>query len=1435
MGRPPVLHADRLRRRLGGARARGGGPRPGRHRRRPGARPRPDARRTARSRSTASAGPSDRRLDRAAITDGRHRHALRRTTRPLADEPSGDPPADRRGPSPRLRVAGGLEAGEQAELRVGRVSRRARRAAGRAAEHHRLGPPRRADRGRRRSGHGGRPRLAQRHVARRPPGRGADARAARIGAAPRRGPPRRRRRRWTTARPRWPSPAPPDRPRCRSTAHPALRPRPPSDPVEPPTAAGDPRPTAPGRRRLGRRADRHGPRHGRRVRLAAVRPVRAAQPGRPPRDRAREPAARPPRRAPRPAAVRPGAGGLPHDPRGAGRRRTRAARRRRCPTRPRSCAGPPPRAPVCGSGAATTPTRCTSGWGSDRCRGTRRSRRAAGGTRPRSPRRDRRRRRPARRAGRPGPLGGSRGRRRRPPGRRAGRGAEPGAAGRDPPRSRRPRPRRRGVRRPRDRLGLGEVAARTRSTRAARARRRLAADRDERRPALPGDARRGRRRAAPRRARRRGRDRGPAGAGAVRAPPGRGGRDRGRRHRRPPAGALLDGGRAARRRRHRRVHRVGRGEVVDDVLAAGVTDATARRAARALARFDDPELEVAGAGLPAGRRPAPAARPRPTHPRRPARPVGGGRAPIPTCSPRSASPRTGCSRSTSSGTVRTRWSPAPPARARASCCARSSPGSPRRARPTTSPSCWSTSRAAAPSTGAPGCPTPSGSSPTSTRTWRSGRSAASRPSCATASASCGPRARPTSTEHRRRPGQGPPLPRLVVVVDEFATLKAELPDFVESLVGVAQRGRSLGVHLVLATQRPSGAVSENIRANTNLRIALRVQDAADSTDVIDRPDAARIGREPARAGARPARARRGRARSRPRWRPASRRPVTGRWRSARSGSGRARRRSPPPTGFAGSDAVTDLQRLVDAAVEAHRRSGRPRPGGRGRTRCRPRSTSTRSTRPLRPGRGLRRTGHGGAGRAGRRSRRADPVPGGLGAGRRQPAAPRHPGQRHHDRVRVARARPGRPGRVPTTSTCTCSTWAPASSPPLAALPHVGSVVGAGTSASARPGWSGGCGPSSTAGGAGTAGTAARPARGSWSCSTASAAFRAEWEDSLHGVWEDLQRVFADGPEVGVHTVVDGRPVGRGARCDAVAGPAAVAVPDGRCRSSCPRSGCGPATSPISDRGGRVVAERTQEVQVARPAERARRRGRRAWPPTVADPEPARRPVAIGVLPAEVDPADLVGGGAGRRRPVDHPGRASPMRRWRPATLVLHEGEHALVAGPSRSGRTSLLHRDRLAGPGRLPPRPPSSPWPATARPWRAPAAVDRVLAPEAGLGRPRSGLGAGPVPSWCWSTTPTCWRTTTAPSAPFWPPGGPTCTWWPPAATRRCGPRTATGRGRVRAGRAGGAAPARPRPRRRPGRHDPPAPLDRGPHAGPRLPVVRRRARLGADHGFTRN
>jgi len=92
------------------------------------------------------------------------------------------------------------------------------------------------------------------------------------------------------------------------------------------------------------------------------------------------------------------------------------------------------------------------------------------------------------------------------------------------------------------------------------------------------------------------------------------------------------------------------------------------------------------------------------------------------------------------------------------------------------------------------------------------------------------------------------MPRLLIVIDEFASMVRDLPDFVTGLVNIAQRGRSLGIHLILATQRPSGVVSADIRANTNLRIALRVTDPTESADVIDAPDAAHIAKStPGRA------------------------------------------------------------------------------------------------------------------------------------------------------------------------------------------------------------------------------------------------------------------------------------------------------------------------------------------------------------------------------------------------------------------------------------------------------------------------------------------------------------------------------------------------------------------------------------------------------------
>lgn len=178
---------------------------------------------------------------------------------------------------------------------------------------------------------------------------------------------------------------------------------------------------------------------------------------------------------------------------------------------------------------------------------------------------------------------------------------------------------------------------------------------------------------------------------------------------------------------------------------------------------------------------------------------------------------------------------------------------------------------------------------------------------------------------RIAPGSAPPA--LAVVVDEFAALATELPEFVDGVVNLAQRGRSLGMHLVLATQRPAGVINDQIRANTNLRISLRMNDVADSQDVIDSAVAAHLPRTlPGRAFMRTGSAELtefqtgfgggtsfGGGAGRPQV------AVRGARRSPGGGA------SPPRTGPPPADAPTDLQRLVHAVTAAHAASGRPAP------------------------------------------------------------------------------------------------------------------------------------------------------------------------------------------------------------------------------------------------------------------------------------------------------------------------------------------------------------------------------------------------------------------------------------------------------------------------------------------------------------------------------
>ena len=85
-----------------------------------------------------------------------------------------------------------------------------------------------------------------------------------------------------------------------------------------------------------------------------------------------------------------------------------------------------------------------------------------------------------------------------------------------------------------------------------------------------------------------------------------------------------------------------------------------------------------------------------------------------------------------------------------------------------------------------------------------------------------------------------PVPHLFIIIDEFAELKKEEPDFMQELISVAQVGRSLGVHLILATQKPAGTVDDNIWSNSRFRLCLRVQDKEDSMDMLHKPDAAYI-------------------------------------------------------------------------------------------------------------------------------------------------------------------------------------------------------------------------------------------------------------------------------------------------------------------------------------------------------------------------------------------------------------------------------------------------------------------------------------------------------------------------------------------------------------------------------------------------------------------
>jgi len=99
------------------------------------------------------------------------------------------------------------------------------------------------------------------------------------------------------------------------------------------------------------------------------------------------------------------------------------------------------------------------------------------------------------------------------------------------------------------------------------------------------------------------------------------------------------------------------------------------------------------------------------------------------------------------------------------------------------------------------------------------------------------------TEYSKQYGDDPAevkLPHLIIIADEFAELKSDQPEFMKELVSASRVGRSLGIHLILATQKPSASVSDEIWANSRFHLCLRVQTVADSRDMLKRPDAAYI-------------------------------------------------------------------------------------------------------------------------------------------------------------------------------------------------------------------------------------------------------------------------------------------------------------------------------------------------------------------------------------------------------------------------------------------------------------------------------------------------------------------------------------------------------------------------------------------------------------------
>lgn len=523
-----------------------------------------------------------------------------------------------------------------------------------------------------------------------------------------------------------------------------------------------------------------------------------------------------------------------------------------------------------------------------------------------------------------------------------------------------------------------------------------------------------------------------------------------------------------------------------------------------------------------------------------------------------------------------------------------------------------------------------------------------------------------------------PLPRLVVVVDEFATLAAELPEFVDSLVSVGQRGRSLGVHLVLATQRPAGAVTEDIRANTNCRIALRVTDRHDSNDVIGAADAAAIPRSrPGRALARfgPGEltafqsalvtgvtppADRGL-----RVRVLDETPAPGRAAPVTEDGAASRPRSEPEPGGGGArpgpEGEPDIARVVRAVNAAHRRRGGVRP----------------------------------------RSPWPPPLPEAVEAeelaGTVEPGAPAawlvddpdgqrrftdgwQPGCGHLVVV-------GGPGSGTTTTLMTAGLDLARARPPgdlhlygidldsgrlaaLSGLPHTGAVVAPAdrerrvrllrhldsevAARRARRASKSGAGidPEIVLLIDGLAGLARAhdPVR-----------------DGEPHRW--LERIWSDGPSVGLRVAAS---VGRAADLsgDMAASAGMVLVHATGEPGDGARFGLRADTSDLGPGRAIRVSDR-RELQVARFAGGDEAAAVRTLAAAAQAPDPARAPAAIGSLPAVVSAAGLPVSAEESHNRITLRFALGDLG-LAPVGFALHDGEHALVLGPPGSGRTSAL-------------------------------------------------------------------------------------------------------------------------------------------------------------------